>query len=193
MSATVNTKTFLNQGIDAETFERFTSMADFSFMSFKKNGMIYRAGEVCKSMFFITKGVTRAYYLYDTKEINLRLVASDNIALQYSSFITQEASLESVQCVTDVEGYMISVKNMASLRIENSSVDYFLRILAENHYLSMERRLFTIQHKTAVERYEYFIENMPEEIINETPAHHIASYLGLTPESLSRMRRQLNK
>ena len=155
--------------------------------------MSYRAGEVCKSMFFITKGVTRAYYLYDTKEINLRLVASDNIALQYSSFITQEASLESVQCVTDVEGYMISVKNMASLRIENSSVDYFLRILAENHYLSMERRLFTIQHKTAVERYEYFIENMPEEVINETPAHHIASYLGLTPESLSRMRRQLNK
>jgi CRP-like cAMP-binding protein len=188
-----NTNAFTNHGTDADTLSEFASIADFLPASYKKNDLIYKSGEVSRSMFFITSGVTRAFYLHEDKEVNLRLVASDNVALPYSSFITQQPSIEYVQCLTDVEGYLISVKDMALLQKPNPAVDYFLRTLAENHYLAMERRLFTLQFKTGAERYAYFLENMPEEIMSNTPAHQIASYLGLTPESFSRIKRQLIK
>ena len=62
------------------------------------------------------------------------------------------------------------------------------RILAEGHYLSMERRLRMLQGKSAPERYAYFLEHMEPEIVRGMPGYHVASYLGVTPESLSRVR-----
>lgn len=167
----------------------------FSFepCSFNSDEIIYRAGHIASELFYIVSGVTRAYYLYEGKEINLRLVASGHVAIQYSSFITQTPSAEYIECVTPCSGYKVKLDQQVCKDQNNMLVQSYLRLLAENHYLAMERRLFTLQHKQGKDRYRYFIDQMPSEIVNNTPNLHIASYLSLTPESFSRIKRELIK
>lgn len=184
---------FEMHGLDAAEILQFQALVEFEPRTFKSGDYIFYAGETCKSLYYITQGVTRAYYIHEDKEINLRLTASHAVAIQYSSFISQEPSVEYIQCLTDCSGFKISLKNVDKIREKNPKTDYFLRILAENHYLAMEKRLFTLQHKSGKERYQYFMANMPTEVVKNTPAQHIASYLGITPESFSRIKRQLNK
>lgn len=160
---------------------------------FNTGEMIYRAGSIINELFYITSGITRAYYLYEGKEINLRLVASGNVALQYASFITQTPATEYIECVTPCSGYRVKLNWQLCQDQSNALVQSYLRQLAENHYLAMERRLFTLQHKQGKDRYRYFIKHMPSEIVENTPDLHIASYLGLTPESFSRIKRELIK
>ena len=73
--------------------------------------------------------------------------------------------------------------------LEPLALERCRRLMAEQHYLSMERRLRMLQHKSAAERWQAFRAAMPERIVHETPGYHVASYLGITPESLSRVRR----
>ncbi|NRB40428.1 MAG: Crp/Fnr family transcriptional regulator [Pseudomonadales bacterium] len=184
---------FNMHGLDADAILQFQSLADFKSATFNSGEFIFQSGLICNEMFYITEGITRSFYIHEDKEINLRLVASNNVAIQYSSFITQEPSIEYIQCLTPCSGFKISLRDLKKIRAGNTKADYFLRVLAENHYLAMERRLFTLQHKSGFERYQYFLERMPAEIVEQTPAQHIASYLGLTPESFSRIKRELNK
>ena len=172
---------------------QYDGLAKYKPVSFGKNDMVFQAGQACQHMLYITSGVVRAFYIYDDKEVNLRLTASDNVALQYQSFITGEPANEYIQCLSDCEGYLIPISNAVKQQQSDAKQDYSLRVLAENHYLAIERRLYTLQLKSGLERYRYFLQTMPQEIINKTPSQHVASYLGLTPESFSRIKRQLNK
>jgi CRP-like cAMP-binding protein len=180
-------------GLDAKSAAQYANATSIKPVSYKKNDIIFRTGKICNAMFYITNGITRAYYIDDDKEVNLRLVASDNVALQYSSLLSQEKSTEVIAAISDCSGYLIQFDNIDQLASTVPEHHKFLRTLAENHYLAMERRLYMLQHKSGLERYRYFLKTMPEEIIHNTPRQHIASYLGLTAESFSRIKRELNK
>src|SRR5262249_49384177 len=138
---------------------------------------------VCRSLFFLLDGVVRSYYIVGDKEINLRLLADHSAVAAYSSLITGLPSEEFVECLTDCYGYLIPFDPL----VEWEAVR---RVLAERHYMSMELRLLMIQHKTARQRYREFMKAVDPRIVRDTPARHVASYLGITPECLSRIKRQ---
>jgi CRP-like cAMP-binding protein len=149
---------------------------------------LFRPPEVCRRLFFMARGLVRSYYLFDDKEVNLRLICDGSAVLPLTSLIMQEPAQEHIQCLADAEGWWLSLDAM--LRPESAPAwEPLRRVLAERHYLSMERRLLTIQYKSAAQRWEYFRRTMEPRIVAETPVMHIASYLGVTPESLSRIRR----
>lgn len=149
---------------------------------------LFRPPEICRRLFFMTRGLVRSYYLFDDKEVNLRLICDGSAVLPLTSLITQQPSQEYMQCLSDAEGWWLPLEAM--LRPETAPAWQTLRrVLAERHYLSMERRLLTIQYKSAAQRWEYFRRTMEPRIVAETPVMHIASYLGVTPESLSRIKR----
>ena len=181
------------QGYSDEHVESFQDFTRFIPMQFRKGDYLYRAGDICKQMFYISQGVTRAFYIHEDKEVNLRLTASHNIAVQYSSFISGDPSNEYIQCLTDCAGYALPLGKLENYRKPNADIDSYLRTLAENHYLAMEKRPYMLQLKSGKERYAYFMQAMPGEVIQHTPSQHIASYLGLTAESFSRIKRELNK
>lgn len=151
-----------------------------------------KAGKPVKSLFYMTSGLVKCYYLHEGKEVVLRLMADGSAVLGYSGFVTGNLSTEFIECIKPCEGILIPVEKIESHRSENPKIDLMFRYIAEQHYLSLERRLMMLHHKSAKERYKFFCATMEEIIVNETPMHCIASYLGVTPESFSRMKRQLN-
>lgn len=160
---------------------------------FEKNEYIFTPAQVCKEAYILTKGLVRCFYIYDDKEINLRLLCEPSAVIAYSSYIQQAKTEEYVQAIEPCEGFMISKQRFAQLLEEFPALQSLPLQTAEQHYLSMERRLITIQYKTAEERLQAFQEKMDPKIVERTPAVHVASYLGMAPESLSRAKRQLNK
>ena len=159
--------------------------------SFKKTETIFPQGKICNELFIMHKGLVRCLYILEGKDVDLRLLCDQSAVLAYSSFIKQSPPVESIQCLQDFEGFMLSLRHIKTLRLQLPIITEYERIMAEQHYLAMERRLHTIQYKSAEQRYRYFIKEMPKKIVTETPAHHIAAYLGITPESFSRVKRKL--
>jgi CRP-like cAMP-binding protein len=159
--------------------------------SFKKNDTIFPQGKTCNELFIMHKGLVRCFYILEDKDVNLRLLCDQSAVLAYSSFIKQTPSIESIQCLQNCEGFMLSLGHIKTLRRQLPIITEYERIMAEQHYLAMERRLHTIQYKSAEQHYHHFIKEMPKKIVTETPAHHIAAYLGITPESFSRVKRKL--
>jgi len=163
------------------------------YQSYSKEEYIYKPGDTCNELFYMVNGLVRCFYILEEKEVNLRLLCDGSAVLAYSSFIQQSPSQEYIQCLADCEGYVFSLKDIDSVREHVPQIELYRRMMAERHYLSMERRLFTLQFKTAEEKYQHFLEFMEARIVNDTPAYHVAHYLGVTPESLSRIKRQLTK
>jgi CRP-like cAMP-binding protein len=177
--------------ISQETAAQIAAHAEFR--TYSKNDYIFTPDAVCQQVYLMTKGLVRCFYLFDDKEINLRLLCENSAVIAYSSYLNQEKTQEFVQAIEPCEGFMFSKKALDSLAESTPAIHQLSLQTAERHYLSMERRLLTIQFKTAEERLRYFRENMEPGIVERTPAIHVASYLGMTPESLSRAKRHLNK
>ena len=159
--------------------------------SFVKGDVIFRAGDSPDYLLYLTQGIVKSYYLSDGKEVILRLMSKNSAAFSYSAFITGSPSMETIECVQACEGVWISLKELDKQRQEYPWINVMRIYMAEQHYLSMERRLIMLHHKSLEQRYLYFREVMDEEIVNNTPMHCVASYLGGTPESFSRMKRNL--
>lgn len=153
--------------------------------------MIVRAGTVAHRLYFIERGLARTYYIQDGKEVNTYFSSDNQFISTFESFITQRASSEFLETIEDSQVYSLSYKALTGLYRENSKFEKLGRILAEENYLCVLDRTFAMQTKTAKEKYIYFLEKYDAKIVQRVPQHMIASFLGIAPESLSRIRRQL--
>ena len=144
---------------------------------------------VCRDLFLMSAGLVRVFYVHQHREVNLRLLSPPSAVIALSSFIRRAPSEETVQTLTDVEGVMLRLGDFVDAHPGETS-ERVLRVIAELHYLTMERRLRMLQWKSARERWAYFVAHMEPEIVRGVPGVHIASYLGVRPESQSRVRRR---
>lgn len=151
--------------------------------------ILHREGEVCRDLILLTSGLVRVYYVHEHREVNLRLMSAPAAVIALASFIDQVPARETIQALSDGVGVRFRLRDWADAH-PGAVAERVMRVLAERHYLSMERRLRTLQWKSARERYAYFVEHMEREIVEQVPGIHVASYLGVRPESLSRVRRQ---
>jgi CRP/FNR family transcriptional regulator, anaerobic regulatory protein len=148
---------------------------------------IFAAGAVCREVLLLTRGLVRVYYHHEHREVNLRLLCAPAVVVELASLIRRAPSDETVQCLDDVEGVMLRLEDHRAAH-PGETAERLGRVLAEQHYLAMERRLRNLQWKTASERWRYFAEHMEADIVAGVPGFHVASYLGISAESLSRVR-----
>ncbi|MFO0693713.1 MAG: Crp/Fnr family transcriptional regulator [Polyangiales bacterium] len=148
---------------------------------------IFREHEVCRDIVILASGLVRAFYVHEAREVNLRFLCSPSIATAMASLVTGAPAEETVAAVTEVTGFRARWLDFEEAN-PGLAIERMRRTLAEAHYLSMERRLRMLQGKSARERYAYFLAHMEPEIVQSMPGYHVASYLGVTPESLSRVR-----
>lgn len=151
-----------------------------------------RQGEICKEVAFVLNGTFRSFYISDKgEEITYCITFPNNLITAYSSFITEKYTDENIQAVTSVELLIIPKNIIDNWAMENTNWVKFLKSVAEQQYIELEKRIFKMQNHNALQRYSDLLENQPEYIRN-IPLQYLASYLGITQRHLSRIRREIS-
>ena len=167
-------------------------VSKFVHKSYWQKEFILKEGKIASEITFIVSGLVRSFYMRDGNEITTYLASDHGFISAYSSFITQKASIENLQCIEDSETLSISREQMEKLYVELPKWQIIGRILAEHNYICMADRLMRLQSIPAKEKYMEFLSTSSKKIVERTPLIHVASFLGITPESLSRIRRTIS-
>ena len=156
-----------------------------------KSDFFIREGEICKEIAFIKYGTFRSFYTSNKgEEFTYCIMFPNNFLAAYSSFITGEATFENMQAITEVELLIISKSKIDNLAQESTNWLKVFKIIAEQQYIELEKRIYQLQKNNAVERYRDLIENQPQ-YIQQIPLQYLASYLGITQRHLSRIRKEI--
>ncbi|WP_276483508.1 Crp/Fnr family transcriptional regulator [Paraflavitalea pollutisoli] len=158
----------------------------------RKKQYLLQEGEVCKNLAFVEKGLLRAYSIDDTgREHIIQFALEGWVISDLYSFLTGEPATYNIEAIEDTEVVLISQSAHATLLLQIPKYETFTRLNITGAYLAMQKRLTSTISATLEDRYEAFIALYPH-IAERVPQHMIAAYLGLTPETLSRVRKRIS-
>ena len=152
-----------------------------------KGELLATEGKVCQHVYFLEKGCLRGYYNLDGKEVTYWFAFENNFVTSFFSFITRKPGIESIQVLEDCTLWAISYEDLQKLYDKHSDIERLGRIMHERYYVMLEERFVSNHFKEAKERYDNLMTNAPH-ILQRVPLGHVASYLGITQETLSRIR-----
>lgn len=174
--------------IDKESLESIVS--SFEVKTIKKGEFFLRSGRICRKMAFIKSGYLRMYDIADGKEITFWIGSNGKFITSLSSFIFETENFWNIQAVTDCEILVISKEKHFELCKQQPKWLEFDNLLLAHSFALLEKSMFSQLHTTAQQRFENLLKEEPA-LFNHVPLQHIASMLGITPESLSRLRKNL--
>jgi CRP/FNR family transcriptional regulator, cyclic AMP receptor protein len=161
--------------------------------SFKKKTLLLQQGEVCKFEAYIVKGCVKKYYIDPNgDEVILQFAVEDWWISDIGSFSEQKPSNLFIETLEDTELLMIDFESKQQLFHDIPLLERVFRIMMQRAYSVLESRFYATVAHSAETRYLEFIKKYPS-IPQRVPQQQIASYLGITPESLSRIKAQLFK
>lgn len=158
----------------------------------EKKEMLLRAGRVCTNICFIEKGLLRCFYLKDDTEVSSWFMREGDVIISVESFFDQKPSYESIQALEDTVVWYISCQELEFVYKHFMEFNYVGRVLVQNYYKLSEQRLYSMRLQSATERYRFLLHHFPE-IIQRVSTADIASYLGVTRETLSRIKKIRHK
>ncbi|WP_115808993.1 Crp/Fnr family transcriptional regulator [Winogradskyella pacifica] len=160
----------------------------FEPLEINKGEFLIKSGKICRKMAFIESGHMRMYDIVDGKEITLWIGSDGRFITSLSSFIFETKNNWNIQAITDCKLYIINRKNHFRLNKTEPKWLEFDNILLANSFTLLEKNMFSQLHTTAKQRYNSLLKEEPE-LFKNVPLQYIASMLGITPESLSRLRK----
>ena len=146
--------------------------------------------KVCRHLYFLEKGALRGYYNLDGKEITHWFAFEREFVTSFYSFTTGQPAVENIQLLEGSILWSISKDSLTHLLNQYHEIERLLRIAYEKYYIRLEERFVNAQFKTATERYQNLLAEAPH-IIERMPLGYIASYLGISQETLSRIRSRI--
>ncbi len=159
---------------------------------FKKSEYFIKEGETCRQVAFVLSGSLRSYYTSDKgEEITYCITFPNSLMTAYSSYLTANPTQENIQAITETELLIIQKSKFELLIQQNPNWIYFLKTIAEQQYIELEKRIFQLQKSNAAKRYSDLMKNQPE-YIQKIPLHYLASYLGISQRHLSRIRKEVS-
>lgn len=166
-------------------------MKDFlnalTFVQLPARHLLLQEGQVARKLFYLIKGTAKCYYRKDDREIILWFALDDDVAVSLASFIAQQPSVDNIQLVEDTLLAEITQTDFLKLTRKHPSFNNFYKKLLETYYITLEEQYREIHACSAKEKYEKLISHYPD-IVQRVPLGDIAAYLGITQESLSRIR-----
>jgi CRP-like cAMP-binding protein len=158
-----------------------------SIVCIKKNKDLQPIGHTCKTIYFINKGVARIYYFKDGIDITEGFFFENSIIARVESLFTGKPSRKAIQVLEDAE--IVAINANALFKLYNSfpEIERLFRKIFEAAYVDTVNRIEGIQFHTADERYKALITEAPN-VLQRVPLKYVASYLGITQVSLSRIR-----
>jgi CRP-like cAMP-binding protein len=153
----------------------------------KKNEILQRIGQTCKTIYFINKGLARIYYLKDGIDITESFANENKLIARVESLFTGKPSHKGIHILEDSEIIAINAERLFKLYDEFHDIERTFRKIFEAAYVETVNRIDSIQFHTAEERYNTLLHEAPG-ILKRVPLKYVASYLGITQVSLSRIR-----
>jgi CRP-like cAMP-binding protein len=181
---------YINKWSNITKEDEATIISAFEPVFIQKKKDLLVAGQVCDYLYFITKGCLRSFYV-DAKGIEhvYQIRMDNNWIGDIDSYFTRQKSKYNIEALENSHLLRIPVDRLEQLFIEIPNIERYFRILFQKAYINALNRLSSTMWDTAIDRYNEMLKENPE-IFQRVPLVHIASYLGITPESLSRIRRQ---
>ncbi|MCE7039082.1 Crp/Fnr family transcriptional regulator [Dyadobacter sp. CY312] len=171
---------------DKETIQTF-----FVSKKLRKRQYLLQEGDVCKNLTFIAKGLLRTYNVDEKGDEHMSVFGWEGWWLSdFNSFLTGDPAVFNIDAIEDSELLLISHADYESLTLSVPIMDRYFRILYQNSIVTKERRLMSSITHSAEEKYVQLTQSNPK-MIERVPQNLIASYLGIAPETLSRIKKNL--
>ena len=157
-----------------------------------KGTLLVTAGQHCDHLYFVNKGVLRGYVKQENKDITTWITAENELVTSISSYYKQIPSIENIEALEDSILASIHRNDMQYMYQHFPEVNALVRIILEKYYQDAEERAYISRLTDATAKYHRFI-NTKSNLLNRIPLRFIASYLGMTLETLSRIRSRLSQ
>ncbi len=165
--------------------------ARFSERNFKRRQFVLQQGDVCRHFTFVISGCLKMYAVdKNGREHNIQFVAENDWATDLSSFYSEKPSVLYIEAVEPTVALQIKHDDLLYLYINYHKIDHNFRVIIEQKYIDLQNRVLQNISSSAEERYAYFLKQYPN-LTTRLPNTQIASYLGVTPEFLSTIRKNL--
>lgn len=163
----------------------------FTPKKLKKKQFVVVEGNVCHYLTFVSKGLLKAYNIDDKGNEHINQFSPEGWwTSDMSSFFSGGISFYSIDAMEDSEVLLITSEDFENLTLQVPVMDRYFRLLFQNSLITKERRLISSHTHTAEEKYRHILENNPD-LIKRIPQNLLASYLGLSPETLSRLKKNI--
>ncbi|CCN81254.1 putative cAMP-binding protein [Vibrio nigripulchritudo SFn27] len=188
-------RAYLSQFVSISDKEWETISESFTVQNFEKDISLLGNGQACRSMFYLCSGITRSYAIDENGRdfttcfhFNEPSSTVKNLFLtDFSSVIRNEPSQLHFQTLTEVQAVELPTQAISELYERGAKWEKLGRRLSEEAYYHTQQRAMSLLMKTAKQRYAELCEQMPH-LIESIPEYYVASYLGITPQSLSRIK-----
>ena len=157
----------------------------------KKGDLLVKGGEICDSIYFIRKGVLRGFITEEDKEITTWVTIENEVVATITGFLLQKPTMENIQAIEDCELLAIKWEDLDRLYMKYPSFNIVGRKLTEQYYMYAENRAYITRLHDAEKKYEILME-LYAHLLNRIPLKYIASFLGITIETLRRVRARGN-
>ncbi|GEO11666.1 Crp/Fnr family transcriptional regulator [Segetibacter aerophilus] len=182
----------INEKVTLTQEEEELCKAFFIPKKLRKKQYLLQQDDVCKYTAFVEKGAMRAYTTDDKGSEHIVQFALEGWWISdIYSFLTGEPSIYNIEALEDVELLLLTRPKDEEMLQKVPKMERYFRILSQKSLVAMQRRLIGSLSQSAEEKYTRLVTTYPD-IIQRVPQHMIASYLGITPETLSRIRKQMS-
>ncbi|WP_074407960.1 MULTISPECIES: Crp/Fnr family transcriptional regulator [Aquimarina] len=161
-----------------------------SFISLKPNEVLLSQGNVCNFEAFLIKGLLRSYYTIEGNERIIQFFKEGDCVSDFKSYLSQKPSKLTIQAIEGSEFFICFKKDLDDLTYKIPSWNNYRKKFYEDLFIIMENITESILTTSPEERYTTLLNETPE-LINRLPQYYVAQYVGVKPESLSRMKRRI--
>jgi CRP-like cAMP-binding protein len=174
--------------VNEEEFSHFKT--SFVLKKLRKRQYLLQEGDVCRYQAFVVKGILRSFTVDEKGSEHILQFASEGWWMaDLSSYLTNEPSFLNIEALEDVELLLLTKPSWEEAMKKIPALEHYFRIILQNHLVSTQKRLLQSLAETAEEKYKRFLATYPE-CVQRVPQHMVASYIGVSRETLSRVRKQ---
>ena len=189
-------KRFIQQYIDITSSEWELYKSKMHIKHYQKGQILHYAGDICNKISFINFGLVRSYMIgEDGKDYTWNIMFNDKNAktnnlfvVDYYSFFTRNESMVNIEVIEDCELLVAKYDDVISLHNTLQKEEKFSRIMSEIAYANLYKKIVNRQMKTSEERFDSFMHTTPY-LLDKVPQYHIATYLGMTPQYFSQLKK----
>jgi len=190
-------KNFIQRDLSFNVLEWKLIASQLSLKTFQKGEIILHQGDICKELYFINSGLARGYVINERgKDFTWSIFFNDTNAhmsnlfvTDYESFLHQKASTIHIEALEDCEVVVTSFWDIQLIYNKLKKGERFGRLMAEEAYSYLHNHIIERETKSAKERFEKFLKQTPY-LLEKVPQYHIATFLGITPQHLSRLKKE---